>query len=112
MDTTRIIPRIRAKAFVSDEGTLEDLAADKARVKVFPWVHQAPEVCPEEVVRSQKTVVEGFGATACFFDKCRDCGVDMPILAETHAILHQGKEPSKAIRDLMNRDLKAESQAQ
>ena len=54
MDTTRIIPRIRAKAFVSDEGTLEDLAADKARVKVFPWVHQAPEVCPEEVVRSQE----------------------------------------------------------
>ncbi len=67
---------------------------------------------PDEVVRSQKTVVEGFGATACFFEKCRDCGVDMPILAETHAILHQGKEPSKAIRDLMNRDLKAESQAQ
>ena len=64
---------------------------------------------PDEVVRSQKTVVEGYSATACFFDKCRDSGVDMPILTEIHAILHEGKAPERAIADLMGRDLKAES---
>ena len=64
---------------------------------------------PDEVVRSQKTVVEGYSATACFFDKCRDSGVEMPILTEIHAILHEGKAPERAIADLMGRDLKAES---
>lgn len=64
---------------------------------------------PDEVVRSQKTVVEGYSATACFFDKCRDLGVEMPILSEIYSILHEGKNPSQAITDLMGRDLKAES---
>ena len=64
---------------------------------------------PDEVVRSQKTVVEGYSATACFFDKCRDSGVEMPILTEIYAILHEGKAPAHAIADLMGRDLKAES---
>lgn len=64
---------------------------------------------PEEVIRSQKTVVEGYSATACFFEKCRDSGVDMPILTEIYSILHEGKAPSIAISDLMARDLKAES---
>ena len=64
---------------------------------------------PDEVVRSQKTVVEGYSATACFFEKCRDSGVEMPILSEVHSILHEGKDPSRAIADLMGRDLKAES---
>jgi glycerol-3-phosphate dehydrogenase (NAD(P)+) len=64
---------------------------------------------PDEVVRSQKTVVEGFSATACFFEKCRDSGVEMPILSEVYSILHKGKDPARAIADLMGRDLKAES---
>lgn len=64
---------------------------------------------PDEVVRSQKTVVEGYSATACFFEKCRDSGVDMPILAEVYSILHEGKAPAIAIADLMGRDLKSES---
>ena len=64
---------------------------------------------PDEVVRSQKTVVEGYSATACFFEKCRDSGVDMPILAEVYSILHEGKAPVIAIADLMGRDLKSES---
>jgi glycerol-3-phosphate dehydrogenase len=33
----------------------------------------------------------------------------MPILSEVYAILHEGKDPSRAIADLMGRDLKAES---
>ena len=64
---------------------------------------------PEHVVRSQKTVVEGYSATACFFEKCQDSGVEMPILTEIYAILHEGKAPDRAIADLMARDLKAES---
>ena len=64
---------------------------------------------PDEVVRSQKTVVEGYSATACFYEKCRGLGVEMPILSEVYSILHEGKAPSLAIADLMGRDLKAES---
>lgn len=64
---------------------------------------------PDEVVLSQKTVVEGYSATACFFEKCRDLGVEMPILKEIHSILYAGKDPARAISDLMSRDLKAES---
>ena len=67
---------------------------------------------PDEVVGSQKTVVEGYSATACFFEKCRDLGVEMPILSEVYSILHKGKAPSLAIADLMGRDLKAESESE
>ena len=64
---------------------------------------------PLEVKDSQKTVVEGYSATKCFFEKCHRMGVEMPILNEIHQILFKGKKPSKALDDLMGRELKRES---
>ena len=61
-----------------------------------------------DIISSQKTVVEGYWATACFFEKCEQQGVEMPILHEIFQILYNGKEPSLALSDLMSRDLKAE----
>ena len=64
---------------------------------------------PEDIVRSQKTVVEGYSATACFFDKCKKQSVEMPILAQIYEILYSGKDPLLALSDLMSRGLKVES---
>ena len=64
---------------------------------------------PEQVVRSQKTVVEGYSATACFYDKCKKQNVEMPILRQIYEILYSGKDPLIALSDLMNRGLKVES---
>jgi len=38
-------------------------------------------------------------------------GVEMPITAQMHAILHQGKSPREAIRELMTRSGKSETGA-
>ena len=64
---------------------------------------------PRKILDSQKMVVEGYWATACFFKKCSESNLEMPILREIHAILYEGKDPSSALSDLMTRDLKAES---
>jgi len=61
-----------------------------------------------EIIASQKTVVEGFGATSCFFEKSRKLSIEMPILQEVYAILHEDKDPGSAILDLMSRDVRAE----
>ena len=65
---------------------------------------------PKEIVSTQKTVVEGYSATACFYDKCEKNGVEMPILNEVYEILYNGKDPLIALSDLMSRDLKIESE--
>ena len=66
-------------------------------------------VTPAEIIGQQKTVVEGYWATACFFEKCQKIGVDMPILSEIYNILYNSKEPLLALSDLMGRGLKPES---
>jgi glycerol-3-phosphate dehydrogenase len=34
--------------------------------------------------------------------------VDLPIIQQMHAVLHHGKSPREALRDLMERTLKGE----
>ena len=63
---------------------------------------------PLDAKMSQITVVEGYGATKCFHEKCRDLQIEMPILNEIYEILYQGKKPNVALRDLMGRELKDE----
>lgn len=64
---------------------------------------------PEEIISKQKTVVEGYWATGCFYNKCQHLKVEMPILSEIYQILYKEKVPLLALRDLMSRDLKSES---
>lgn len=63
---------------------------------------------PEKIQDSQITVVEGFSATKCFYEKCSLLKVEMPILNEIFKILYKGKEPSEALEDLLSRELKSE----
>ena len=61
------------------------------------WFSTFQGVTPAEIIGQQKTVVEGYWATACFFEKCQKIGVDMPILSEIYNILYNSKEPLLAI---------------
>ena len=61
-----------------------------------------------EIVESQSTVVEGYGATSNFYKLCQEKGLAAPILGEIYAVLYQGKEPREALLSLMTRDLRAE----
>ena len=61
-----------------------------------------------EIVSSMRMVAEGVNSTVSAMDLARKHGVNMPITEQVYAILKQGKNPAQAIRDLMERSLKAE----
>ena len=63
----------------------------------------------ESLLEDRCTVVEGHKATDTFLHICREKAIDAPILEETHGILYGGKSPAVALRNLMTRDLRAES---
>jgi len=53
-------------------------------------------------------VAEGVKTAASAYALARRAGVETPILDETYAALYQGKDPRRAVRDLMGRDAKPE----
>lgn len=61
-----------------------------------------------EWLQERKSVVEGYKTTQSFHELCVQKGIDAPILAQTHAILFEGKQPAEALRCLMMRGLKSE----
>lgn len=61
-----------------------------------------------ELLKDRKSVVEGYKTTKSFHELCVQQGIDAPILAQTHAILFEGKQPAEALRCLMTRGLKSE----
>jgi glycerol-3-phosphate dehydrogenase (NAD(P)+) len=64
----------------------------------------------EEIIADMHGMVaEGVLTTSAAVGLARSVGVEMPIIEQMHAILQQGKDPSDAIRDLMNRPLTQES---
>lgn len=62
----------------------------------------------EEVLGEMTMVAEGVETTAAAMELSRRHGVEMPIAEEVYSILFEGKEPSKAWQDLMNRSPKSE----
>jgi glycerol-3-phosphate dehydrogenase (NAD(P)+) len=62
----------------------------------------------EEIIASTKTVAEGVETTFAAVELARKTEVEMPITEQMHAVLGLGKQPRDAIRDLMDRALKAE----
>jgi glycerol-3-phosphate dehydrogenase (NAD(P)+) len=57
-------------------------------------------------------VAEGVLTTNAAVGLAAKVGVEMPIIEQMHAVLQQGKDPSDAISDLMNRPLTQESALQ
>jgi glycerol-3-phosphate dehydrogenase (NAD(P)+) len=62
----------------------------------------------EEIVNSMKMVAEGIKTTTATADLARRYAVEMPIAGQMLAMLHHGRSPREAIRQLMERSLKGE----
>lgn len=61
-----------------------------------------------EILAGMKMVAEGVGTTAALLELAREAGIELPITEQVDAILHHGKAPRDAIRDIMDRPLKRE----
>lgn len=64
---------------------------------------------PEIVAAMHGMVAEGIFTTTAAVGLAQARGVEMPITAQMHAILHQGKAPREAIYELMTRSGKSET---
>jgi len=62
----------------------------------------------DEVMAGRQTVAEGVGTAGVAVELGKRVGVELPIAVEVQRILFEGKRPERAIRDLMERELKAE----
>jgi glycerol-3-phosphate dehydrogenase (NAD(P)+) len=62
----------------------------------------------EEIVASTRTIAEGVETTFAAVELARKAEVEMPITGQMYAVLGLGKQPREAIRELMDRTLKAE----
>jgi glycerol-3-phosphate dehydrogenase (NAD(P)+) len=61
-----------------------------------------------EILAARRTVAEGVRTAHAAVDLGKRAGVELPIAQEVARILFDGKEPHRAVRDLMERDLKPE----
>lgn len=61
-----------------------------------------------EITGSTPMIAEGVESCAAAVALGAKFGVDLPIIQQMHAVLHQSKDPREAIRDLMDRSLKGE----
>lgn len=61
-----------------------------------------------EILASMRMVAEGVGTTAALLALAREAKVELPITEQVAAILHQGKPPHEAIRDIMERPQRPE----
>ncbi|HEY2825584.1 MAG TPA: NAD(P)H-dependent glycerol-3-phosphate dehydrogenase [Gemmatimonadales bacterium] len=62
----------------------------------------------EAILAERKSVAEGVGTARSAVELGQRAGVELPIAAEVAQILFDGKAPQRALRDLMDRELKAE----
>ena len=62
----------------------------------------------EEIMKNAKTVAEGVKTARAARELSRKFNIDMPIVDEVYQLLYEGKDPKLALKDLMNRELKAE----
>lgn len=60
------------------------------------------------ILADMTEVAEGVRTSASAFQLAQREGVEMPIVNEVYAILHEGKSPAEAVGDLMRREIKAE----
>lgn len=63
----------------------------------------------QDILASTASIAEGYPTARSAMQLARQHGVDAPIIAEVHAMLHEGKDVRQAVRDLTGRDSKAEN---
>lgn len=62
----------------------------------------------EQIVDEMNMVAEGVKTTRSGYQLAQKVGIEMPILEQVHAIIYEGKSCDTAVRDLLQRELKAE----
>jgi glycerol-3-phosphate dehydrogenase (NAD(P)+) len=62
----------------------------------------------DAIVGGMRMVAEGVGTAPALLALAAEAGVELPISEQVEAILHRGKAPSEAIRDILERPLKRE----
>jgi glycerol-3-phosphate dehydrogenase (NAD(P)+) len=62
----------------------------------------------EEIALRSRMVAEGVRNARSVYLLARRLDVEMPIVEQMYRVLYEGKKPSEAVRDLMQRSLKAE----
>ncbi len=62
----------------------------------------------EEILASTRMVAEGVGTTGAAHALALRLGIELPITEQMYAVLYEGRAPQDAIRELMERPLKAE----
>lgn len=65
---------------------------------------------PQEAVKQIGAVVEGFYAAKTALELAHKHGVEMPITEAAYAVLYEGMAPAEAMRQLMARDRKQETE--
>lgn len=63
----------------------------------------------KEIIDGMKMVAEGVNTTKAAYELSQKMGVEMPITEQVYQILYRGKEPKDAVRELMGRRLKLET---
>ncbi len=61
-----------------------------------------------EILNGMKMVAEGVKTTLSAYQLAQKLAVEVPIIEQMYLILNQDKDPRTAVRDLMQRELKAE----
>jgi glycerol-3-phosphate dehydrogenase (NAD(P)+) len=63
---------------------------------------------PKEILGGMKMVAEGIGTTPALLRLARESHIALPITEQVNSILHEGKAPAAAIREIMDRPQKRE----
>lgn len=63
---------------------------------------------PEEILGSQKTVVEGYYTTDAAYSLAKSLSVEMPITEELYRIIYEGKDIITSMGDIQKREVKEE----
>lgn len=61
-----------------------------------------------EILKGMKMVAEGVGTAAALLALAHEAKIELPITEQVDAILHRGRTPLEAIRNIMERPLKRE----
>ena len=64
----------------------------------------------DEITAETPMVAEGILNSIAVARLAAERGVEMPITQQMVAVMHQGKDPRRAVEELMTRELKAESE--
>ncbi|HYO79748.1 MAG TPA: NAD(P)H-dependent glycerol-3-phosphate dehydrogenase, partial [Thermoanaerobaculia bacterium] len=62
----------------------------------------------EQIAASTQTVAEGVPTTKSAFECARRFAIETPIIDQVYAVLYEGKAPSQALQEVLDRDQKAE----